>query len=176
MPTLPQPQGPPVDTPAPSRPQAQPQPQSRGTVRELRVYLTGYTWQDNTPPNSAIISNPVLHRAADGQGTYDDPITAAVPGTRDKLTWPAGTRFYLPSIERYVIVEDAGASRAPRGAKAHLDVWVDGRDATRAATDACAKAFTGMVRAELNPPPGRTVLPGPIYAQGACRIPQQAAR
>jgi hypothetical protein len=138
------------------------------------VYLTGYTWQDNTPPGSAIVSRPVLHHTADGQGTYTDPITVAVPGTPSAITWPAGTRFYLPTIERYVIVEDTGASPAPRGAEAHLDVWVDGRDGTRKATDACASELTGLVRAELNPPPGRTVISGPIYANGTCRIPHES--
>lgn len=135
----------------------------------LRVQLTGYSWQDNTPPYSDIISRPVLHRGADGQGTYGDPITVAVPGTRENPSWPPGTRFYLPSIQRYVIVEDTGAS--PSKAAAHLDVWIDGRDGSRAATDECMRRLTGTVVAELNPPPGRPVIPGPIFAGGSCRIP-----
>jgi hypothetical protein len=137
----------------------------------LRIWLTGFSWQDNTPPQSATISHPVVHQQAGGTGSYDDPITAAVPGSRDNMSWPAGTRFYLPSVQRYVIVEDSGASPTPSGTDTHLDIWIDGRGGTRSATDRCMDQLTGRVPAELNPPPGRQVILGPIYADQTCRIP-----
>jgi hypothetical protein len=31
--------------------------------------------------------------------------------------------------------------------------------------------ITGKVPAEVNPPPGRPVMSGPIYSGGGCRIP-----
>ncbi len=137
-------------------------------ARQLRIELTGYSWQDNTPPGSATVSHPIVHKAAGGTGTYADPITVAVPSS-GKGMYPAGTRFYLPTVHRYVIVEDTGASPASAGVDAHLDMWIDGRDGTRAATDACMDQITGTVAAELNPPQGRPVTAGPVYA-GGCHI------
>src|SRR5882757_5420660 len=144
---------------------------SHGPPRHLRIYLTGYSFHDNTPPLSAIISAPVLHRTAGGQGTYQDPITVAVPGTATTMTWKPGTRFYLPSVRRYVIVEDSGASPAPPGVDTHLDMWIGGQGGTRGATDDCMSKLTGTVPAVLNPPPGLSVMVGPIFGNRACRVP-----
>src|SRR5882724_11175262 len=140
---------------------------SHGPPRHLRIYLTGYSFHDNTPPLSAIISAPVLHRTAGGQGTYRDPITVAVPGTATTMRWKPGTRFYLPSVRRYVIVEDSGASPAPPGVDTHLDMWIGGRGGTRDATEDCMSKLTGTVPAVLNPPPGLPVMTGPIFASSA---------
>lgn len=48
--------------------------------RRMTVFLTGYSYWDNTPPASAIIGRPVLHEVAAGVGTYDDPVTLRIPG------------------------------------------------------------------------------------------------
>lgn len=144
---------------------------SSGPTKQLRIWLTGFSWQDNTPPGSAKVSKPVLHEQAGGQGTFEDPITVAVPGKGGGI-WKAGAKFYLPTVRRYVIVEDTGASAAPSGQDGHLDMWIGGRGGTRSATDACMDKITGKnVLAELNPPPDRPVLKGPIYADGRCNIP-----
>lgn len=147
----------------------------RDRLNELSIWLTGYSWQDNTPPASSVVGEPVLHQEAGGTGTYTDPITVAVPGHEGKMAWPPGTRFYLPTVERYVIVEDSGASGAPPGTDTHLDMWIGGQDGTKAATDACEDAMTGVgVPALLNPRPGLPVIPGPIYVGGRCNIPETA--
>jgi hypothetical protein len=104
--------------------------------RTLLIWLTGYSWQDNTPPGSAIVSHPILHQRAGGTGTFNDPITVASPGDSDTMAFPAGSRFYLPTVRRYVIVEDSGASPAPAGTDGHLDMWVDGQGGTKSASDA----------------------------------------
>src|SRR5882757_3656566 len=144
----------------------------RGRVaRQLRIFLTGYSFHDNTPPMSAIVSHPILHRAAGGTGTYRDPITVAVPGSGSTMKWKPGTRFYLPSVKRYVIVEDSGASPAPRGVDTHLDMWIGGQGGTRSATDQCMSRLTGNVSAVLNPRPGLPVMAGPVFASHTCRIP-----
>lgn len=146
---------------------------SSGPTRQLRIWLTGFSWQDNTPPGSAKVSHPVLHQKAGGQGTFDDPITVAVPGKGGGI-WKAGAKFYLPTVRRYVIVEDTGASAAPSGQDGHLDMWIGGQGGTRSATDACMDKITAKgVPAELNPPPDRPVLEGPIYADGRCNIPDE---
>jgi hypothetical protein len=144
---------------------------SLGPPRQLLVYLTGYSFHDNTPPRSARLSHPVVHGSAGGQGTYADPITVAVPGSGPTMPWKPGTRFYLPTLRRYVIVEDSGASPPPPGVDTHLDVWIGGQNGSRAATDACMSRLTGTVPALLSPPPGLPVLPGPIFANNTCRLP-----
>jgi hypothetical protein len=148
---------------------------SRGPARQLRIFLTGYSFHDNTPPLSAIVSHPILHKAAGGQGTYRDPITVAVPGGPTTMKWKPGTRFYLPSVRRYVIVEDSGASPAPDGVDTHLDMWIGGQGGTRFATDDCMSRLTGRVPAILNPRPGLPVLRGPIFANRACHLPALGA-
>jgi len=114
---------------------------------QLNIWLTGYSWQDNTPPGSSVVGEPVLHQQAGGTGTFADPITVAVPGHQGAMAWQPGTRFYLPTVRRYVIVEDSGASRPPAGADTHLDMWIGGQDGTLAATNACEDTLTGRVPA-----------------------------
>ncbi|WP_445182158.1 hypothetical protein ACTXG6_26860 [Pseudonocardia sp. Cha107L01] len=143
-------------------------------AKQLNIWLTGYSWQDNTPPGSSVVGEPVLHQQAGGTGTFADPITVAVPGHQGAMAWQPGTRFYLPTVKRYVIVEDSGASRAPAGTDTHLDMWIGGQDGTLAATNACEDSLTGRVAAELNPPNNLPVIVGSIYANQRCDIPAQA--
>jgi hypothetical protein len=140
----------------------------------LKIWLTGYSWQDNTPPGSSIVSHPILHKQAGGTGTYDDPITVAVPGQGSGV-WTAGSRFYLPTVKRYVIVEDTGASEPPSGQDGHLDMWIGGQGGSRAATDECMNKITGTnVPAVLNPPAGLPVVQGPIFGAQGCNLPSNA--
>jgi len=154
------------------------------------AYTTGYTWFDNTPRGSAQISHPVLHRTASGTGSYADPITLAVghstaSGT-DRLDFPAGTRFYLPHLRRYFIVEDSCGdgprpqdaachrlSSAPAGARVWLDLYVGGgpKDSA-AAVQACAATITdgdaALHRLIQNPRPNHPVVAGPLFAHARC--------
>lgn len=153
------------------------------------VYVTAYTWFDNTPPGSSAVSHPVLHRRAGGTGTYADPVTVAVghdrSSGRDVLDHPAGTRFYLPHLRRYVMVEDTcgdgpapqdgpchDLAQAPPGTTLWLDVWVDGRDGSPGDVEACAARLTGSGgrTAVLDPPPGLPVLAGPVFGT-RCALP-----
>lgn len=142
-------------------------------------YLTGYSFWDNTPPGSAAIARPVIHRKAAGAGTYNDPITIAVGyrlvGGSAKLDYPAGTRFYIPSIRRYVIVEDicgngpqphlTGCHRGKSG-KPWLDVYVDGSRAGAAAANACMRSITGMQEFIMHPRSNYPVLAGALTESG----------
>ena len=133
--------------------------------------MTGYSWQDNNPPGSSIVSHPVLHKDAGGTGTYADPITVAVPGQGSGI-WKSGARFYLPSVKRYVIVEDTGASKPPSGQDGHLDMWIGGQGGTKSATDECMNKITGTGKPAIaNPPPNEPVLPGPVFANNTCNVP-----
>jgi hypothetical protein len=144
-----------------------------GGQKQLTIWLTGYSWQDNTPPGSSIVGEPVLHKEASGAGTFADPITVAVPGHKGDMDWQPGTKFYLPTVQRYVIVEDSGAAKAPSGDDTHLDMWIGGQDGTKATTDECESQLTGNVPAQANPQGNLPVMAGPIFAGGKCNIPAQ---
>lgn len=176
----PTPPTPSTTTPAPTTTTPAPAPTGG---REVKAYLTGYSYFDNTPPGSADISHPVLHDKAGGTGTWQDPTTVAVGhsiiGGNDVLDWPQGTRFYIPALKRYFLVEDScgDGSRPqngpchtgyPSGASTWLDVYVDGQSAGRDASDDCMSQITGVVTAIVDPPPGLPVTVGPISSAKGC--------
>jgi hypothetical protein len=150
-----------------------------GGSAETRIsaYVTGYSYWDNTPPGSSAISHPRVHTVAAGVGTYADPITVAVghdlSDGSDRLDWPAGTRFYLPYLQRYFVVEDTcGDGSAPEQGPCHtgypspattwLDVWVGGRNADQQASDECMSAITGVHTAIKDPRPDHPVSRGEL--------------
>lgn len=143
------------------------------------AYLTGYSFWDNTPPGSAAIARPVLHRSAAGSGTYIDPITIAVGyrlvGGTAQLDFPAGTKFYIPSLRRYAIVEDiCGDGPKPHLTGCHrgknglpwLDIYVDGRQAGAGAANACMYSITGARKIIMNPRPNYRVSVGALTESG----------
>jgi hypothetical protein len=147
----------------------------------MSVYLTGYSYWDNTPPGSAAIARPIIHDVAGGTGTYDDPITLAVGhsinGWSHTMDYPAGTRFYFPRIRKYAIVEDlCGDGNSPQDGPCHigksgrpwLDIYVDGQHAGSAEADACMYRITGFQTAYIHPAADRPVNPGPLTESG-CR-------
>ena len=154
---------------------------SNGEQR-LTAYITGYSYWDNTPPGSSAISKPVVHRRAGGTGTYDDPVTIAVGHSithgRQKLDYPAGTRFYIERLRKYAIVEDVcGDGNTPQAGPCHtgynghpwLDIYIGGSKHSAAQTDACARRITDLQRIILNPAPGYAVHAGEISASG-CKL------
>jgi hypothetical protein len=163
------------------------------------AYTTAYTYFDNTPPGSADISYPssaypTLHEKAGGTGTWQDPITLAVghvittgTSTVDTPDFAPGTRFYLPNVRRYFIVEDTcGDGPTPQDMPCHkltpdvastsaqiwVDLWIDGAGGTKEAVNDCASALTdGMGQTHLlieNPRPDYAVSTGTLFANGAC--------
>lgn len=130
----------------------------------MQVYLTGYSFWDNTPPKSRAISHPVIHDLAGGTGTYKDPITVAVghridDGTQT-LDFPQGTRFYLPRLEKYAIVEDVcGDGPTPQLIPCHIghkgapwiDLYVGGETSRKGAVDDCMALITALQKVVINP-------------------------
>ncbi|MGE5828070.1 MAG: hypothetical protein ACM30G_06845 [Micromonosporaceae bacterium] len=174
----------PAATPTPS-PAATPAP-SASVPRTVAAYLTGYSYFDNTPPGSVDISHPVLHQSAGGAGTYADPITVAVGhslvGGQDILDWPAGTRFYVPNLRRYFIVEDTcGDGSTPENGPCHtgypatattwLDLWVGGSGAAPSGAAACVTSVTGVWDVLVDPAPNYATEPGDIYGSAGCAQP-----
>jgi LysM domain len=161
-------------------------PSQAGEIR-FNAYTTAYTYWDNTPAGTANISHPILHQKAGGTGTYADPITIAVGHSiingKDILDFPAGTKFYIPNVQRYFIVEDTcgdgntpqnGACHTgyPAGTSAWLDMWIDGASSTAAKSASCASALTdsnGVVHLVIqNPAPNYKVIAGPVIQNGIC--------
>jgi hypothetical protein len=159
--------------PESSAPAAAPAKPAGPAPSYIHVGMTAFSWFDSDPPGVPDTDNPVLHRTAGGQGTFADPITAAISGDPGHMAYPAGTKMYVPGIQRYVIIEDSGQDPGPAGTQAGLSVWVDGRDGTQAAVEDCEDAVTGSgkVVAQLNPPPDEPVMAGPLFSNHVCHIP-----
>lgn len=162
-------------TPTPPPP---PAPTTTGEIK-FDAYLTGYGWPDNTPA-SANISDGVIHSSAGGTGTYADPITIAVGHSiisgKDILDYPKGTKFYLPALRKYFIVEDTcGDGNAPQNGPCHtgyqgkpwLDAWVGGQNAAASSVYACEDKITGVHKVIQNPASNYAVTSGPIF-NGTC--------
>lgn len=160
---------------------------------KLRAYTTAYTYYDNTPPGSAIIAFrksdgfPTVHDVAGGLGTYADPITIAVGHVLengvDTPDFAPGTRFYLPNLRKYFIVEDTcGDGNRPQdipchklnqeasltGATVWLDLWIGGNDATQEEAQVCASQVTEAFTVIQNPVATYVVVPGAVITAGIC--------
>lgn len=176
----------PTVTPTPSATPT-PSPSTSPTSRSINAYVTGYSYYDNTPPGSATISNPVIHQTAGGTGTFADPITVAVGHSlatgSDVLDWPAGTKFYMPYLQRYFIVEDTcGDGPTPQNGPCHtgytqeaagtttwLDIWVGGQVAGQTASDSCMGKITGAHNVLVNPASNYLVTSGEVASgTGGC--------
>ncbi|MEQ4209208.1 hypothetical protein ABN028_30380 [Actinopolymorpha sp. B17G11] len=141
------------------------------------AYVTGYSVHDNSPPGSARIAYPnERHEVAAGVGSYDDPITVAVGWHRKEGTqWPVRSRFYLPYLRKYAVVEDQCGDRAqdgpcyqldeaPDGATTWIDVWAGGEGRARAATERCLTRITGIHLVIHRPAKGYPVNRGEVAA------------
>ena len=153
----------------------------------IQAYTTAYSYWDNTPVGTAAISNPIIHQKAGGIGTYADPITLAVGHSiidgKNILDYPAGTRFYIPNVRRYFIVEDTcGDGPTPQNGPCHtgypsgtatwVDMWIDGQSGSQSAVDACASYLTdsnGVAHLIIkNPAQNYAVVSGPVFNNGTC--------
>jgi hypothetical protein len=142
---------------------------SNGGEVRTTDYLTSYGYPDNNPPDSDTICCSVIHQTAGGTGTSADPITIAASGgsTSSSLQFPPGTRFYVPNVRRYFIVEDSLGT--PFESPTHLDQWAGGDDGSSAsATLACEDAVTGDFLVIKNPAPNYAVVSGPLVQHNVC--------
>jgi len=158
-------------------------PKTKQNIEQnIIVYLTGYSFWDNTPLNSAIISHPVIHKIAGGIGSYNDPITLAVGHSiingEDILDFSAGTRFYIPALKKYAIVEDScGDGDRPQDIACHvgyhgkpwLDIYVDGKGLAKSVSDKCSENLTDLQMVVMTPKPNYLVVLGSLSEAG-CEI------
>ena len=138
-----------------------------GTAQTITASLSGYSFQDNTPPSTAIISMPVLHAKAGGRGSFQDPITTAVPGSASSPETPKGTRIYVARLKRYFIVEDSGATK--EGTR-HFDLYVGGEGFSKSASDKCMNSYTANLPVIINPAAGLPVTLGPLTGPNGCVV------
>lgn len=150
--------------------------------QQIDVFLTGYSYWDNTPRASAAIARPVVHTEAAGTGTFEDPITLAVGHSiyfdRSFMDFPTGTRFYIPRLRKYAIVEDlCGDGKKPQHGPCHsgwegytwLDIYVDGSKAGNQVANECMAKITGIQPVIVRPKAMYRVQAGPI-TEGGCEV------
>lgn len=136
-------------------------PVANGEVRRSG-FITGYTYH-STGGSTAIAHssawNPdTIHHTVGGVGTYEDPITLAT----DPKIYKPGTRFYLPHVKRYFIVEDTCG--ACGGKYDRIDMWLGGTKADKESdTLKCAYSVTGTYDFIVNPKKGYPVNSGSIF-------------
>lgn len=154
---------------------------ANGKEQSFNAYLTGYSFWDNTPPGSAAIARPVIHRQAGGSGSYNDPVTIAVGhsivGGKQTLDFHAGTRFYIGSLQKYAIVEDVcGDGPTPQSGPCHsgrnglpwLDIYVGGQNTSPETANACMRQITAVHTFIVNPRAGYPVVAGELAND--CRL------
>lgn len=177
------------------------QPESDGGLSsyDTFAYLTAYGYPDNTPPSAGIAypatstttfpnnsTGTGIHTSASGTGTYSDPVTTA--DYTGML--PAGAEIYVPSDQKYYIVEDSctecrsditgsgtnsdgtlGVGQDGGPGLVHFDRWVGGDGEDFADVVACEDQMTGenqyggplMTPIVVNPASDEPVNTNPIY-------------
>jgi hypothetical protein len=118
---------------------------------KLKVKVTFYGYPDNDDGENNFGTNIIAHTLpgrytnedgdpiAGGEGTSDNPITAATREGNELL--PPGTRVYVPHLQKYLIVED---DCAPCDIDEWLDVWMQSNEHSRKdAVKECESNWTG---------------------------------
>jgi len=157
--------------------------QPTGLEQSFRGVLTGYSFWDTTPANIPEISHSQRQELAGGVGTYSNPITLAVAGglqsNETVLAVPAGTRFYLPRLRKYAIIEDICGDisdtqnpecAAGKGGLPWMEIYIDGRGMEEQSV-ACAKKISGIQTFVMDPGPNRSVVVGEITQSGCNTYP-----
>jgi 3D (Asp-Asp-Asp) domain-containing protein len=133
----------------------------------MQLKMTFYGFPDNDPDHSKQIKYPIKHQEAGGTGTYDDPITVAVVTQSNGGNWSPGTLMYVPSLQKYLIVEDECANCD----KDQIDVWMNSdQNCSDDVILACENTLTpaGPVEVEINPPAGQSTVSAPLFDTNTC--------
>lgn len=139
----------------------------------MQLKMTFYGAPDNDPPCSRAIAysrswdNRTLHHEAGGTGTYEDPLTVAVVTRAQGGQWDPGTRMYVPSLRKYLIVEDECATCSHD----QIDVWMESNcECPSAVVLRCEETWTPdtPIEVDIDPPPGRPVDTSPFFDVISC--------
>src|SRR5579883_1635532 len=155
--------------------------------------LTFYGNFDNSPPGCAI-AHPVIHTqnggCAGGKGTFADPITFAVAPQVQGRVKP-GERIYIPSLQKYFIMEDDCTASGPGGPAVQgqgcdgelksgvneFDIWIGatskgdnpGGKASNGQMSSCEDRLTASnVTVIMNATVGQPVNTTPLLNHGKC--------
>jgi hypothetical protein len=84
--------------------------------------------------------------------------------------YPYGTKFYIPNVRRYFVVQDTCAEChvTPSGSSTWVDMWTGGNGTNNAGVLACEDAVTGNHTIIRNPDANRAVVPGALYQGTTC--------
>jgi 3D (Asp-Asp-Asp) domain-containing protein len=139
---------------------------NEGRAQEVVLsYVTFYGFDDNDDGNPThlgtdVISSAAVHsRANEDLGTYERPGTVA---TDANFVTP-GTKVYVPTLERYYVMEDTcvECSEDWLQSKPHVDLYVSG---TGPELGACEDRLTmESTKIIIDPPPDL-----PVKAGSAC--------
>lgn len=151
--------------------------------------LTFYGDFDNSPPGNDI-AHPVKHSGAGGVGTFADPITFAVaPQVQNKVK--VGEIIYIPSLQKYFIMEDDCTSSGPGGVAVQgegcdgelkngvneFDIWIGatskgdnpGGSASNSQMSRCEDTLTASnVKVIMHATSGQKVNTTPLLNHGKC--------
>jgi hypothetical protein len=138
-------------------------PAPKGNQNIVTAYITGYSADEGSTtdiafPNSHDSHKPHgIHKHTGGNGTCENPISAAVP-PKNLKQFPPGTVFYIQAFKKYFIVEDqcgeVGGSCDQEDDRYHFDLWT--------ASNACSEAITKNYRVIVNPRGDHMVAIGPL--------------
>lgn len=129
------------------------------------IFMTLYGWPDNSPPGNSI-AYPIVHKVASGTGTYKDPITFA----SDNKEFKPGTKLYVPSLKKYIIMEDYCVDCAKDWKKGvyHIDLWLNSDSRYKRQTLACENKWTSNVNVVQKPQSNLEVNKTPLFSNGKC--------
>jgi hypothetical protein len=140
---------------------------SEGRAEEVvSSYVTFYGFDDNDDGNPThlgtdVISSAAVHgRANEDLGTYERPGTLAT----DASFVTPGTKVYVPTLERYYVMEDTcvECSEDWLQSKLHVDLYVSGTGSELATCeDRLTMESTEII---IDPPPDL-----PVKAGSACQ-------
>ncbi len=139
------------------------------------TYFTSYGYNDNDDGNghygTAVIAYPSKRHpiAAEGKGTYNDPITFAT----DPREIPPHTLIYVPYLQKYFFMEDACVectSDWNHGHKWRTDLFMGPNNALQPqpALANCESKITRNAVMYINPGPGYPVDTTPLFWNGRC--------
>lgn len=143
-------------------------PVTSGSEVSFIAYLTSYASGDNDPAGSTATYISGIAGNAGGTGTYTDPITMATGYVGEKPDYPAGTMFYVSSLQKYFKVEDtcADCHKTPKGVTAWLDMYAGNYSGSGVL--ACEDAVTGDYTVIENPKATYPTVVGTLYNGKTC--------
>lgn len=142
-----------------------------GAEEVVSSYVTFYGFDDNDDGDPTHLGTDVISSAAVHSGANEDLGTYERPGTlaTDANFVAPGTKVYVPTLERYYVMEDTcvECSKDWLQSKPHVDLYVTGTGPELATCeDRLTKESTNII---IDPPPDLPVKTGSACQGGVGR-------